>query len=136
LIELAKKRRIAIEWQLPAELPAIVGDRSMIRAAFEQLLHNALVFTPESGRVTVRSYLRDDHMVIEVEDTGIGIAPEQQPYVFDQFFKVDPARTSNESETGLGLTIVKLIMEMHYGKVTLVSVPGQGSTFRLAFPVA
>lgn len=136
LIALADKKNISLTWQLPPAPPAIRGDRALIDTALGHVLHNALVYTPEGQQVVIRHYMNDAKAVIEVEDNGIGIAPEYHSAIFEQFYKVNEARTGNESGSGLGLTIVKLIMDMHHGKITFASIPGQGSTFRLIFPAA
>jgi PAS domain S-box-containing protein len=135
LTSLADDKHTVITCQLQPDLPAIQGDFSLIASAFEHILHNALVYTQEGDQVTVRTYQVGDEAVIEVEDNGIGIATEHHAAIFEQFYKADAARTSNESGAGLGLTIVKIIMDMHKGRVTLTSTIGTGSIFRLAFPI-
>lgn len=131
---LINEKQTTIDWQLQPDIPAIQADASLIATAFEHLLHNGLIYTQDGGKITVRSYATEGNAVIEVEDNGIGIAPEHHAVIFDQFYKTDTARTSNESGAGLGLTIVKMIMDIHNGDVSLTSTPGKGSTFRLAFP--
>ncbi|MBZ0277942.1 MAG: PAS domain-containing sensor histidine kinase, partial [Anaerolineae bacterium] len=135
LTELAAKKHIALNWNLPDDAHPIPGDAALILSAFQKILHNALVYTSEGGTVTIRSFMRDNHVVIEVEDDGIGIAPEHQPFIFEAFYKGDKARTGNESGVGLGLAMVSKIMDMHRGQVTFTTVQGQGSVFCLAFPV-
>lgn len=131
---LINEKQTVVEWQLQPDMPVIQADSSLIATAFEHLLHNGLIYTQNGGKITVRSYSNEYSAVIEVEDNGIGIAPEHHAAIFDQFYKTDTARTSNESGAGLGLTIVKMIMDIHNGEVSLTSTPGKGSIFRLTFP--
>ncbi|MFN8527386.1 MAG: histidine kinase N-terminal 7TM domain-containing protein [Anaerolineae bacterium] len=142
LLVLANGKHITIQWDLAPDLPVIEGNYPLVVRAFEKLLHNALVYTPEGGSVTIRTYCQlhkaakmlPGPTILEVTDTGIGIDPEQQPHIFDQFYKGDLARSSGDSGAGLGLTIAKMIMDLHGGCITFESVPHQGSTFRLEFP--
>lgn len=143
LMMLANRKQITLQWELEPHLPLLEANYPLVMRAFEKVLHNALIYTPEGGSVTIRTYRQQygsaktpsGPTIIEVADTGIGIAPEQQVHIFDQFYKGDLARSSNDSGAGLGLTIAKLIMDLHGGCITFESIPDQGSTFRLEFPI-
>ena len=98
------------------------------------LISNAIHYTPAEGQVTVRTRLNGGRVQIEVSDTGIGISPEQQVRVFERFYRVDKARSRDEGGTGLGLAIVKHLTQAFDGQVELESQIGKGSTFRVFLP--
>jgi signal transduction histidine kinase len=134
-------QRLIVQKHLSLHLPhdsniVIRGDTELLRQAFRSVLHNAALYTPPDGSVTVSTYTQETWGIIEVEDTGMGIEPEQLEAIFDPFVKADPARPSDGSGAGIGLAIVKKIMDVHQGKVTVVSNPSQGSTFCLMLPLA
>lgn len=134
-------QQIIVEKQLSLRLPqevniVVSGDMDLLRQAFRSLLHNAALYTPEEGSITVKTYVQGAWGVVEVADTGMGIEGEQLEAIFDFFTKVNSARTSDGSGAGLGLAIVKKVMDVHHGKVTVTSSPGIGSTFRLMLPLA
>jgi two-component system heavy metal sensor histidine kinase CusS len=113
----------------------VYADPILFRRAVSNLLSNALHYTPGGGTVILAVTLAADHTVmVSVRDTGIGIAPEHLPKIFDRLYRVDPARSQRHPGMGLGLAIVKSIMELHGGTVTAQSVPHQGTTVTLAFP--
>jgi PAS domain S-box-containing protein len=112
------------------------GDVTLLRRAVHNLLQNASLYTPEYGQITVRGSREDDDIVIEVEDTGVGIAPQDLNGIFDRFTKVNRARTQDGSGAGLGLAIVRKIAQIHSGTITAESTPGQGSMFRLVVPAS
>lgn len=125
--------------QLAAELNGEVsfaGDATLLRHALLNLVHNAIRYTPAGGRINVRCCRRDREAVIEVTDTGEGIAPEHQAKVFERFYRVDKTRSRAEGGAGLGLAIAKLAIERHGGRIELDSTPGRGSTFRVLLPDA
>jgi signal transduction histidine kinase len=99
------------------------------------LLHNALRYTEPGGRVTVRLGIRESQVFITVEDTGQGIEPDQLPHLFERFYRTDRARARDSGGTGLGLPIVKEIIEAHGGRITVESQVGTGSVFTLWLPV-
>lgn len=125
----ARRRRVTVEWQLHPALPLIAGDPLALERVFANLLHNALKFTPATGRVTISTTYRGSQVMVAVTDTGPGIAPEELPLLFQKYRR---ARFSLTQEgTGLGLFIVKSLVEAHGGYVTVQSVPGQGTCFRV-----
>jgi two-component system, OmpR family, heavy metal sensor histidine kinase CusS len=114
----------------------VYADPILFRRALSNLLSNGLQYTPRGGTVTLSVTQADDGTVIvRVRDTGIGIAPEHLPKIFDRFYRVDPARSQRRPGMGLGLAIVKSIMALHGGTITVESVPHQGTTITLRFPL-
>lgn len=111
------------------------ADPILFQRAVSNLLSNALHYTPRGGKVTLSVTPAEDHtLTVRVSDTGVGIAPEHLPKIFDRFYRVDPARSQRYPGMGLGLAIVKSIMDLHGGTVTVQSVPYQGTTITLRFP--
>ncbi len=127
---------VSFEWRVP-HAPAVMirTDRARLALVVRNLVGNAFKFTP-SGRVEVRLAVSGDVLTIEVEDTGIGIAPDQIPIIFDMFRQVDGSETRRHNGVGLGLYIVKQFVTRLGGRIEVASVPGSGSTFRVMFPGA
>jgi two-component system heavy metal sensor histidine kinase CusS len=124
------------EVEVRCEGQALVhADPILFRRAVSNLLSNALHYTPHGGTVTLSVTTAEDHTtMVRVCDTGVGIAPEHLPKIFDRFYRVDPARSHRHPGMGLGLAIVKSILELHGGTVTVQSVPYHGTTITLRFP--
>jgi PAS domain S-box-containing protein len=121
---------------LPQPYPA-VGDANRLRQVVWNLLTNAVKFTPPGGHVTVTLTARADHIVLTVSDTGIGIDPAFLPHVFDRFRQADGSATRSHGGLGLGLSIVRNLVEMHAGEVHVMSDgPGTGATFTVTLPRA
>lgn len=114
----------------------LTADATLLRHALLNLVHNAIRYTPDGGRITIRCSRRNQDAVIEVTDTGEGIAPEHHEKVFERFYRVDKARSRAEGGAGLGLAIAKLAVERHGGRIELQSSVGQGSVFRVVLPFA
>jgi two-component system heavy metal sensor histidine kinase CusS len=122
--------------ELAIAAPASLGcrlDRTLFQRALGNLLTNAITHTPERGRVVVSASSGPDGLVVSVSDTGVGIAPEHLPRLFDRFYRPDPARSAGQG-VGLGLAIVKSIAEIHGGRVSVASRPGAGCVVTLNFP--
>lgn len=116
-------------------LPWIHGDLTHLRRVFDNLLSNAFKFTPAGGTVTLHAAANSNNVTIEVIDTGEGIDPQQLPHIFERFYQVkDASQIPRRKGTGLGLTLVKEIIEAHRGEVSVDSTPGQGTTFRIVLP--
>jgi two-component system phosphate regulon sensor histidine kinase PhoR len=111
------------------------ADEEAIAQILDNLVDNALKYTPEQGRISVRWYAEDGHACLEVEDTGIGIPERDLPRVFERFYRVDRARSRELGGTGLGLSIVKHLVQAMHGTVRATSISGQGSTFHVRLPV-
>jgi two-component system, OmpR family, heavy metal sensor histidine kinase CusS len=114
----------------------IHADNTLFQRAVSNLVANSLAHTPRGGEVSMMAAANDTGVVIEVADTGEGIAPEHQPHVFDRFFRADAARRTDRDRVGLGLAITKTIVDLHRGRVSLESNPGRGTRFSLYFPAA
>jgi two-component system phosphate regulon sensor histidine kinase PhoR len=130
----AQQCDISITLALPPDLPMVGIDAPRIEQVLFNLLQNALNFTPASGSVTLTAALADDHVVARVQDTGIGIAPDDLPHIFERFYKADRSRSSGG--TGLGLAIVKHLIERHGGRIWAESQLGRGTTISFTLPVA
>jgi signal transduction histidine kinase len=118
-----------------ADLPFIHGDPTHLRQVVENLFDNALKFTPARGEITVRLWSESNEVVLEVSDTGIGIPADQVERIFERFYQVDGSTTRHYGGTGLGLALVKEVVEAHGGQVEVESVVKEGSTFRVRLPV-
>ena len=131
---MASEKGIHIRLDLSHELSADL-DACLFRRAVANLVSNAITYTQPEGTVSVSAMRSDTALRVEVADTGVGIAPEHLPHIFDRFYRVDRRRRGDSSGAGLGLSIVKTIMELHGGSVTLESAPGQGTRVTLVFPL-
>jgi signal transduction histidine kinase len=105
------------------------GSASRLERMLRNLVDNAIKYTPEGGTVALSLFRDGDWACLEVADTGIGIAPEHLPHIFDRFYRVDESRTRGGGGSGLGLAIAKNIVEQHGGRISVVSQPGKGSRF-------
>jgi signal transduction histidine kinase len=130
---LAAKHDLTMTVDVPA-LPPIIADRSRFAHILENLLGNAIAYTPAGGRIWITAADRDDKLVVEVGDTGIGIAPEHLEYVFEEFAQVDTSRSRTHHGTGLGLTIAKRLVELHGGRIWVESIVDRGSRFFFTIP--
>src|SRR3989442_7541166 len=125
-----------VRLQMPDSLPPVHADADRIRQVLFNLLSNALKFSPHGGEVTVGACQEGAHIKVWVADYGVGIPPEALPKLFSKFFRVDNQETRHISGTGLGLALVKEIVEAHQGRVGVESAQGQGSTFSFTLPAA
>jgi two-component system OmpR family sensor kinase len=130
----AGQRGVELATNIAHGAEIVTGDPMRLEQALQNLAANALRHTPKGGRVALNAALDDGAIVVTVSDTGSGIAPEHLPHVFDRFYKVDPSRAGQTAGSGLGLSIVKAIVERHGGTVTATSRVGGGTTFTLKFP--
>ena len=126
-------KRIDIDVSLE-EVP-ITADEDLLSQVWTNLLHNSIKFTPRGGKVSIELHRQGDKIEFKISDTGPGISEEDQERVFERFFKADKARTRSNGGSGLGLSIVKKIVEMHAGTIDLESKPGEGTTFTIALPI-
>jgi signal transduction histidine kinase len=134
----AAEKGITLSTKVPPSLPLISADPDRLSQVTHNLLSNALRHTPPGGKISLQAGCDEemDQVWLEVSDTGEGIAPNQLPYVFDRFYRADPARSRGTGGSGLGLAIVRAIVEAHGGRVNVASdgVPGQGTTFSVHLP--
>ncbi len=134
--ERAQNHGIALSQQVDAALGSIVADERKFKQILLNLLSNAVKFTPDGGRIDVVADRVDGMAQIAVRDTGIGIAPEDQAAVFEEFRQVGADYTRKQEGTGLGLALTRRFVELHGGRLRVDSVPGQGSTFTFTIPLA
>jgi two-component system phosphate regulon sensor histidine kinase PhoR len=136
----AEKEGVSLALEVPPDLPSVIGDAERLEQATVNLLHNAIKFTPGGGSVHVSAHLEDSAVTVSVSDTGIGIAREDLPRIFERFYKADRARARTGGRpvggTGLGLAVVKHTVEAHGGTVSVESELGHGSTFIFSIPAA
>jgi two-component system phosphate regulon sensor histidine kinase PhoR len=130
----AEARGQVLEVHGPAAAVAVWADEEAVDQILENLLDNALKYTPEHGRVQVCWTCQADQVSIEVSDTGIGIPEADLPRIFERFYRVDKARSREMGGTGLGLSIVKHLAQAMHGSVRATSRIGQGSTFHITLP--
>ncbi len=129
----AQKRKLKLHTEVPSRLPKIPLDAERIEQVLINLVGNALKFTPAGGNITVAVRTHNEHVELSVHDTGVGIAPEEQKRLFEDFGRLRAAQSGDEG-TGLGLAIARRIVEAHSGRIAVESTPGQGSTFRVLLP--
>jgi two-component system phosphate regulon sensor histidine kinase PhoR len=129
----AKRQGLTIEKELSTDLPVVPADSERIRQVIVNLVHNAIKFTDTGGRITVKTVVDGESVSVTISDTGIGIAAEHLPHIFERFYKVDKARTGQG--TGMGLAIAKHIVEAHGGRIWVQSKTGKGSAFTFSLPV-
>ncbi len=114
----------------------IIGDQDLISQAVANLLSNAVRYTPENGMVTVELTRENGYARISVRDTGVGIAEEDMKKVFSRFWRADVARQSVDGGLGIGLALVKEVVDQHFGDISVSSTLGEGSTFVMRIPLA
>ena len=134
-VPLGEEKGIAVGIELNSQPIEITADENAIGQAVSNLLDNALKYTPKGGQITARLSVQGDEAVVEVEDTGIGVEPQDRDRIFERFYRVDKARSRELGGTGLGLAIVKHIAFVHGGRVAVDSTPGAGSTFSIFLPL-
>lgn len=132
----ASRKQITLEIEVPPGLPAVRGDAGLLRDVLQNLLDNAIQYTPECGHIRVTAEAKGREAVISVSDTGIGIPTADQERIFERFYRVDAARSREAGGTGLGLSIAKHIVEAHGGRLWVESIMGEGSKFSFSVPVA
>jgi len=126
---------VRIDVRVPARIK-VKGDSQRLNQVMKALIDNAVKFSPAKARVQVRAEQQNGRVTLQVIDRGIGIAPEHQEQVFERFFQVDNTATRRYGGTGMGLALVKQLVEMHQGRVRVESTPGKGSTFTVTLPSA
>ncbi len=134
----AEAKGVTLQTELPADLPPVDVDPNRITQVLQNLLANALRHTPAEGGIIIGAKAAAGAVCVFICDTGEGIPPEYIPYIFDRFYRADPARARDKGGAGLGLAIARAIVETHGGTISATShgVPGQGTTFAVEFPMA
>lgn len=130
----AQDKQITITVDIDPSLPAMRGNPIRLRQLMDNLVGNAIKYTPQGGRVRVSLQAEDGQIILQVADTGMGIPLADQPHIFEKFYRASNTPKGTPG-TGLGLAIVKSIVENHQGRIWLTSTPGQGSTFYVVLPV-
>ena len=130
----AKEQGITLTYSCH-DLKPVMADPKNIEEIFNNLITNAINYSPDGGNVTVSAQGFGEYLEIKVSDTGVGIPPEELPKIFDKFYRVKSPKTRQVMGTGLGLAIVKGVIEAHRGTIDVESVPDKGTTFRILLPV-
>jgi signal transduction histidine kinase len=130
-----KNKNIKLVQDIQKDLPPVLADRNQIERVFINLLGNAVKFTPQNGRITIKVQRKDKMAQVDVSDTGIGIPPDALGMVFEEFYRVDNPVNQQVKGTGLGLSLVKHIIEAHKGKIWAESKLEKGSTFSFTLPI-
>lgn len=131
----AKEGNISLHLVMEDNIPSFQGDPGQIERALSNLIENAIKFTEMSGTVHIRLYAENDCIIFKIADDGIGIPDDDQLHVFDSFFRANQQGAEHITGTGLGLHLVKTVIEGHHGKVWLESETGSGTTFYVSIPV-
>jgi signal transduction histidine kinase len=131
----AEKKNIKMIAELGIELPDIMMDPQKISEVIENLISNAIKFTMNGGMVKIKTYEKENYLFVEVTDTGIGLTPDDIQKAFQKGARLSAKPTGGESSSGLGLWIIKKLVDVHKGKVIIKSALGKGSTFGFSLPV-
>jgi PAS domain S-box-containing protein len=133
--QLAEKKKIRVNFESPAEVRNIMVDRDMLEQVILNLYSNAVKYSPDRAEVTVRLFDDDKELAVEVRDTGYGISETSLPHIFEKFYRVtDNEKVIETTGSGLGLALVKEIVEIHGGKIKVESTLGKGSIFSFILP--
>jgi signal transduction histidine kinase len=131
---LCEEKKICLETSVPEDQFTIVGDHESLIRVFNNIIFNAIKYTPINGRILVSASDDDYYVIVKVSDTGVGIPQDKIPFIFDPFFRVKGTE-EQQTGSGLGLTFCKKIMESHGGMIDATSIEGEGTTFELKFPI-
>jgi signal transduction histidine kinase len=132
----ASQKNIALKVELPKDMPhAVEADQALLHQAVYNLVENAIKYTPDEGRVTIRTLSQPGYLIFAVEDSGLGISTEDLPHLFEKFYRGKQRETRSQPGSGLGLAIVHSVATNHGGRVWVDSVVGKGSTFYLQIPL-
>ena len=129
-----KSPGVTVKLELPAHLPTVMADRDRIEEVLQNLLDNAVKYSPKRREITVACHSTSDEVIVSVSDVGMGIALREQEQIFDRFHRVDNSSTRSTQGAGLGLYICRAIVEAHGGHIWVESVLHQGSTFSFSLP--
>ena len=130
----AEKRNVEIVAEFGSNLPFAYGDIGLIQRVLDNLIDNALRYTLEGGRISISLKNDSDNIVVKVADTGQGIPEDEISHIFDRFYRLEKPRTTSNQNAGLGLSIVKRIIDLHGSNIKADSVPNQGTTFIFSLP--
>jgi len=135
LLPAAEGKNLRLGLDLSATTPTVLGDESELERALLNLVENAISYTPREGSVIIRTARQGENAIIEVVDSGIGVAEGDLPKIFDRFYRSMETQNMEPRGTGLGLAIVKQILDLHGGNIEVESAVGKGSTFRVQLPL-
>jgi heavy metal sensor kinase len=133
--QVATLRSLQFSASIATNDSVVMGDEAALRRVADILLDNALKYTPSPGSVKLTLEQKGESAIIAVQDSGLGIAEEDQPKIFERFYRVDKARSREQGGAGLGLAIAQWIVSQHHGSIVVESRPGQGATFRVELPM-
>ena len=136
MLPVLAQRKQSLDVKLEKGLPLVYIDKARIKQVLLNLLSNASKFTPDGGKLEVKAVKEGDWCQVSVIDNGIGIEKEDQERIFEAFYRVNNSATREKGGTGLGLTIIKQIIEMHHGRIWVESEYGNGSKFIFTLPLA
>jgi signal transduction histidine kinase len=129
-----EKKHLVLHVSLPSSLPPVEADSERVAQILRNLLSNAIIHTSSPGEISMSASLNAALVEIRVQDTGVGIAPEHLPYLFERFYRVDASRARATGGTGLGLAIVKQMVQAHGGQISVTSQAGKGTCFTFTLP--
>jgi signal transduction histidine kinase len=124
----------SIEVSLSEEAADVFADEDLFSQVWINLLNNSIKFTPAGGKIIISVAKQDIQTEVTISDTGLGMTEETKAHVFERFYMADKARSRSAGGSGLGLSIVKKIVQMHHGRIDVESKPGEGTTFRITIP--
>lgn len=128
-----QEKELDLNQEIADDVPLVLGDHNRLQQAIGNLVNNAVKYTPEKGKVRLCLEEQEEQIILKIADTGLGIAPADQPYIFDKFYRADDIAARFEG-TGLGLSIVKSVVERHHGRIWVDSEVGKGTTFTIVLP--
>jgi len=128
-----ERQKLTLETSLENDLPAVLADKERLRQVMVNLIHNAIKFNRPGGSIKIRTESSEGSVLVEVSDTGIGIASDDLPHIFERFYKADKSRAGQGS--GIGLAIAKHVVESHGGEIKVKSEEGKGTTFSFILPL-
>jgi signal transduction histidine kinase len=133
---MAAERGVKVDCHFPDDLPKVTADRAKLHRVLVNLVSNAVKFTPKGGSVDIHGEQQGRRVRVSVSDTGVGIAAEDLPHLFDKYEQGSSRAPRRERGTGLGLYITRQLVELHGGKIEVESTVGKGSTFSFTIPIA
>jgi len=131
----AESHDVELQYSRTQQELLVKGDPFTLKQAISNVVDNAIRYNRPKGKVNVSTKVMDNWLVIQIKDSGIGISEEDQQRIFDRFYRVEKSRSRAQGGSGLGLAMVKKIIERHDGKITVDSLPGEGSTFEIFLPI-
>ncbi len=131
-----EKHGLTLETEIPSGAPFVSGDIALIERVLENLIENAIKYTPQGGRIRLSLVPGPGHIAARVSDTGVGIPADEIPHIFERFYRVEKSRGVGPGGTGLGLAIARRILELHGSAIAVESKPGDGTSFSFELPTA